>query len=67
MGVAPGRDGEGSASDTVWDAIIGVIGYAFDWGDLVTVWRYLNYNMPSDYSVEDLNLNGAAISVTFHF
>jgi len=98
----PGRDGKGSASGTVWDAIIGLrgrvmfgedkkwyipyyadvgtgdsdvtwqgmlgVGYAFDWGDLVAVWRYLDYNMPSSRdAVEDMTLNGAAIGVTFHF
>jgi hypothetical protein len=97
----PGREGSGEASDTVWDAIVGVrgkvvfgddrkwfvpyyldvgtgdsdvtwqgmlgAGYAFDWGDLVAVWRYLDYNMPSGESIEDLNFSGAAIGATFHF
>jgi hypothetical protein len=97
----PGREGSGEASDTVWDAIVGVkgrvafgddkkwfvpyyldvgtgdsdltwqgmlgAGYAFDWGDLVAVWRYLDYNMPSGEAIEDLSFYGAAIGVTFHF
>jgi hypothetical protein len=97
----PGREGKGEASDTVWDAIVGVkgkfvfgddrkwfvpyyldvgtgdsdltwqgmlgAGYAFDWGDLVAVWRYLDYNMPSGKSIEDLSFSGAAIGATFHF
>lgn len=97
----PGRDGRGEASDTVWDAIVGVkgrinfgadgqwfvpyyvdvgtgqsdftwqaiagLGYAFGWGDLVGVWRYLDYNMPSGDSIEDLWMSGAAVGVTFHF
>jgi len=97
----PGPDGKGSASDTVWDAIVGLrgrlvlgedkrwyipyyadvgtgdsdltwqgmlgIGYAFDWGDVVSVWRYLDYNMSSGRLVQDLTTSGAAIGVTFHF
>lgn len=97
----PGREGSGEASDTVWDAIVGVkgrfafgddrkwfvpyyldvgtgdsdltwqgmlgAGYAFDWGDLVAVWRYLDYDMPSGESIEELSFYGAAIGVTFHF
>ncbi len=53
-------------SDVTWQGMLGA-GYAFDWGDLVAVWRYLDYNMPSGDVVEDLSMNGAAIGVTFHF
>jgi hypothetical protein len=53
-------------SDVTWQGMIGA-GYAFDWGDLVAVWRYLDYNMPSGDLVENLDANGAAIGVTFHF
>lgn len=30
------------------------VGYAFDWGDLVTVWRYLDCNMSSGHAVEKM-------------
>lgn len=53
-------------SDVTWQGMIGA-GYAFDWGDLVAVWRYLDYNMPSGDLVENLDANGAAVGVTFHF
>jgi hypothetical protein len=53
-------------SDVTWQAF-GGLGYAFDWGDLVAVWRYLDYSMPSSYDLEELNLEGAAIGVTFRF
>ena len=53
-------------SDVTWQGMLGA-GYAFDWGDLVAVWRYLDYNMPSGDVLEDLDANGAAIGVTFHF
>jgi len=53
-------------SDLTWQGMLGA-GYAFDWGDLVAVWRYLDYDMPSGDLLEDLDANGAAIGVTFHF
>jgi hypothetical protein len=57
--------GTGDA-DVTWQAL-GGIGYTFDWGDLVAVWRYLDYNMPSSDAVSDLYVSGAAVGVTFHF
>ncbi len=53
-------------SDLTWQGMLGA-GYAFDWGDLVAVWRYLEYDMPSGDLLENLDANGAAIGVTFHF
>jgi hypothetical protein len=53
-------------SDLTWQGMLGA-GYAFDWGDLVAVWRYLKYDMPSGDLLEDLDANGPAIGVTFHF
>ena len=53
-------------SDVTWQGIIGA-GYAFDWGDLQAVWRYLDYDMPSNDAIESMTFNGAAIGVTFHF
>jgi hypothetical protein len=53
-------------SDVTWQAF-GGLGYAFDWGDLVAVWRYLDYNMPSSYDLKELTLNGAALGATFRF
>jgi hypothetical protein len=97
----PGPDGKGSASDTVWDAIVALkgklalgedgrwyvpyyldvgtgdsdvtwqgmlgVGYAFDWGDIVGVWRYLDYDLSSGATVESLDMSGAAIGFKFHF
>jgi len=53
-------------SDLTWQSMLGA-GYSFDWGDLVAVWRYLDYDMPSGDLLENLDANGAAIGVTFHF
>ena len=53
-------------SDLTWQGMLGA-GYAFGWGDLVAVWRYLDYNMPSGDVVENMDMSGAAIGATFHF
>ena len=53
-------------SDLTWQGIIGG-GYAFDWGDVQAVWRYLDYDLPSKQEIQSANFNGAAIGVTFHF
>ena len=49
-----------------WQAAAGV-GYAFHWGDVVAMWRYLDWNAKSGKSIEDLNLNGPMIGVTFRW
>lgn len=51
-------------SDLTWQAAAGV-GYAFGWGDVLAVWRYLGYDMKSGQAVEDVNFNGPMIGVTF--
>jgi hypothetical protein len=53
-------------SDVTWQGM-GGLGYTFGWGDLVAVWRYLDYNMPSGEDIESLTLSGAAIGATFRF
>jgi len=53
-------------SDLSWLGMRGA-GYSFGWGDLEGVWRYLDYNMPSKDPIQNLNFNGPAIGVTFHF
>jgi len=53
-------------SDLTWLGMLGA-GYSFGWGDVVGVWRYLDYNMPSKDAIQNLNFNGPAIGVTVHF
>jgi hypothetical protein len=53
-------------SDLTWLGMVGA-GYSFDWGDLLAVWRYVDYEMPSSDAVQDLYFNGPAFGVTFHF
>jgi hypothetical protein len=53
-------------SDVTWQAAIG-IGYAFRWGDVVAMYRYLDYNMKSGKSIQDLKLDGPMVGVAFHW
>jgi len=53
-------------SDLTWQAAAG-LGYAFGWGDVVAMWRYLDYNMDSDQAVSDINFNGPMLGVVFRW
>lgn len=53
-------------SDFTWQAIAGV-GYSFGWGDLLGVWRYLDYDMPNSSPIQNTDFSGPAFGVTFHF
>lgn len=53
-------------SDLTWLGMIGA-GYSFDWGDVLGVWRYVDYEFSSNDPIQDLYFNGPAFGVTFHF
>lgn len=53
-------------SDLTWQAM-GGLGYRFSWGDIVGVWRYLDYDMKSGDNIKDINFNGPAIAVSFRW
>ena len=53
-------------SQLTWQAAAG-LGYAFSWGDVVGLWRYLRYDFKSDQAIQDLALNGPMIGVTFRW
>ena len=53
-------------SDLTWQAAIGV-GYSFKWGDVLAMWRYLDYNFKSGSPIEDMTLSGPMIGVRFHW
>jgi hypothetical protein len=53
-------------SDLTWQGVIGA-GYSFGWGDIVGVWRYLDYEMSSKDPIQNMDFNGPAFGVTFHF
>ena len=55
-------DAGGFDSKTTWQAI-GGIGYAFGWGDVIAVWRYLDYDFGSDKKVESINFNLSLIHI----
>jgi hypothetical protein len=50
-------------SQFTWQGIAG-LGYAFDWGELVAVWRYVDYQF--DHGAR-LSLNGPALGVAFRW
>lgn len=58
--------GAGNYSNWTWQGWAG-IGYRFDWGDLVLVYRNLSYSTSGDEIVEDLRLAGPALGVTFRW
>ena len=53
-------------SKLTWQ-IMGGVGYAFSWGDVIATWRYLDYRNDSGKPLQDLNMNGPQISFVFHW
>jgi hypothetical protein len=53
-------------SDLTWQGIAGM-GYAFRWGEVVAVWRYLYYDLQSGQAIADMNFSGPALGVTFRW
>jgi hypothetical protein len=45
--------------------LAGGIAYAFKWGEVVALWRYLDYKFKSDKNVENLTTNGPLFGVRF--
>jgi len=53
-------------SHLTWQAALGV-SYAFDWGDITGMWRYISYDMKSGDMVDKLNFNGPMVGATFRW
>ena len=53
-------------SDFTWQAAAG-IGYAFSWGEIAGLWRYLDYDLPSDKPIADITVSGPALGVVFRW
>ena len=53
-------------SRLTWQAAVG-LSYAFSWGELTGMWRYVSYDMKSGSPVEDLSFNGPMIGATFRW
>jgi hypothetical protein len=51
-------------SDLTWQAAGGV-GYAFHWGEVIALWRYIDYKFKSDQQLQDLTMNGPMFGVRF--
>ena len=49
-----------------WQATAGV-GYSYRWGDVLAVWRYLDWNARSGSSLADLNMSGPMLGVVLHW
>ncbi len=49
-----------------WQGAAGV-GYAFRWGEVVALYRYLDWNAKSGKPIEDLNMGGPQLGVTFRW
>jgi len=46
--------------------VYGGLGYSFSWGELIGVWRYIDYKF-DDNAGTTLKLNGPAVGVAFHW
>lgn len=53
-------------TNLTWQAMTG-FGYAFNWGEIIGGWRYLDYQFKSDSNTESMNLNGPLLGVAFHW
>jgi hypothetical protein len=53
-------------SELTWQAMLGV-SYAFGWGDIGVVWRYLDYDLKSGGTFNDLNFSGPALGAKFRW
>lgn len=59
-------DAGAGTSKFTWQGMAGV-GYAFGWGDLLLVYRYLSFEQGDTKPVERFWLAGPALGATFHF
>ncbi len=53
-------------TDLTWQAMAG-IGYAFKWGEMIAAWRYLEYDMPSDKPIDNMNFSGPVVGAVFRW
>ena len=53
-------------SDFTWQ-VAGGIGYAFDWGQVAAVWRVLDYDLPTEAAIGNLEFSGPAVGLSFRW
>lgn len=58
--------GAGNYSNWTWQGWAGV-GYRFDWGDVVLVYRNLSYSTSGNEILEDMRMAGPALGATFRW
>ncbi|MFO1423487.1 MAG: hypothetical protein U1F70_07500 [Candidatus Competibacteraceae bacterium] len=56
--------GAGNYSNWTWPGRAG-LGYRFDWGNLVLVYRNFSYSTSGDKIIEDMRMVGPALGATF--
>jgi hypothetical protein len=57
--------GTGS-SDSTWQ-VAGGVGYAFDWGEVMLLYRHLQYDQGDDELLQDVSFGGGMLGVNFRF
>ena len=60
-----GDIGTGS-SDVTWQ-VAGGVGYGFDWGDVMLLYRHLEYDQGDDELLKDVAFSGGMLGVNFRF
>jgi len=58
--------GAGNNSNKTWQGYAGA-GYRYGWGDLLLVYRYLDYRTDSSKLVDNLHLGGPVLAATFRW
>jgi hypothetical protein len=53
-------------SDSTWQVAAGV-GYAFEWGDVMLLYRHLEYDQGDDDLLKDVSFGGGMLGVNFRF
>jgi hypothetical protein len=53
-------------SKLTWQ-LMGGVGYAFGWGDVVGAWRHVDYRMDSGQAIKRMNFSGPTLAAVFHW
>lgn len=53
-------------SKLTWQ-LMGGVGYAFGWGDVVGAWRHVDYRMDSGQAIERMNFSGPTLAAVFRW
>jgi hypothetical protein len=53
-------------SEVTWQGAAG-LGYTFNWGSVMAMWRYLDYQFKSGQAIESMNFNGPMLGLNFRW